>query len=81
MGERYMKPDEILKILYIDAKKLFGQAKNQSLRYDEFKSDRDVKKEDIINIPDDSNMEYFIVCDFSYPDSIKQKTKHSSLCP
>ena len=36
---------------------------SEPLPYDEIKFDRDVKLEDILNTPDDSNVGYFIEAD------------------
>ena len=49
---------------------------SQYLPYDEIKFDRDVRLEDILNNPDDSDIGYFIEVDLNYPNNIKEKTKH-----
>ena len=36
---------------------------SQALPYDEIKFDRNVKLEDLINTPDDSDTEFFVECD------------------
>ena len=56
MGSRYVKSDEDKKILYVDAKSLSGRAVSENLPYDEIEFDRNVKLEDIINTPDDSDI-------------------------
>ena len=60
MGERYVKSDDIKKILYIDANKLYGWAMSESLPYDEIKFDRNVKLVEILNIPDDSDIGFVV---------------------
>ena len=47
---------------------------SQPLPYDEIKFDKNVKLEDILNTPDDSDIGYFIEVDFTYPDN-KEKRK------
>ena len=73
MGDRYVKSDENKKILYIDANNLYGWAMSQYLPYDDIKFDNNVKLEDILNTPDDSEIGYFVECDLKYPDNIKKK--------
>ena len=59
MGDRYVKSNENVKILYIGANKLYGHSMSQSLPYDENKFDRNVKLEDILNTSDDSDIGFF----------------------
>ena len=75
MGDRYVKSDENKKMLYIDANNLYGWAMSEYLPYDEIKFDRNVKLEDILNTPNDSDIGYFIEVDLKYPDKIKEKQK------
>ena len=49
--------------------------------YDEIKSDNNVKLEDILSTPDDSDIGYFIEVDLKYSDNIKEKTKHIPFVP
>ena len=81
MGDRYIQSDENKKILYIDANNLYGHSMSETLPYDEIKFDRNIKLEDILTTPDDSNIGYFIEVDLKYPDNIKEKTKHFSFAP
>ena len=81
MGDSCVKSGESEKILYIDANNLYGWAMTQSLPYGEIKFDKDAKLEDILNTPDDSDMEFFIECDLIYPDIIKEKTDSFPICP
>ena len=76
MGDRYVKSDENKKILYIDANNLYGWAMSQYLPYDDIKFDNNIKLEDILNTPDDSEIGYFVEVDLKYPDNIKEKTKY-----
>ena len=79
MGDRYVKSDENKKILYVDAHNLFGHSMSEPLPYDEIKFDKNVKLDDLLNTPDDTDIGYFIEVDLTYPDNIKQKTKISHL--
>ena len=81
MGDRYIKSNKNKKILYIDANNLYGHSMSQYLPYDEIKFDSDIKLEDILNTPDDSNIGYFVEVDLKYPDIIKQKTKNFPFAP
>ena len=54
---------------------------SQSLPYEEIKFDRNVKLEETLNTPDDSDIGYFVEVDLSYPNKIKGKTKKSPFAP
>ena len=69
------------KRLYIDASNLFGCAMSEHLSYDENKLAKNVKLEDILNAPHDSNFGYFVEDDMRYPGEIKEKTKNFPFCP
>ena len=56
MGNRYIKLDENKTVLYIDANNLYGWAMSEYLPYDEIKFDRNVKLEDVLDTPDDSDI-------------------------
>ena len=71
MGDRYTKSDDNKKVLYIDANNLYGHSLSEPLAYDEIKFDQNVKLEDILNTPDDSQIGYFIEVDLNYPDNTK----------
>ena len=81
MGDRYVKSNENKKILYENAKNLYGWATSEPLPYDEIKFDNNVNLEIIINTPDDNDIAYFIEVDLKYPDKIKEKTKHFPFAP
>ena len=81
MGDRYVKSDKNKKIIYADANKLYGHSMSQPLPYDETEFDENVKSEETLNIPHDSDIGYFIEVDLSYPDNIKQKTKNFPFAP
>ena len=49
------------------------------LPYDEFRFDRNVKLEDILNVPDDSDIGFFPEFDLKYPHNIKEK--NFPICP
>ena len=81
MGDRYIKSDKNKKILYIDANNLYGHSMSLYLPYDEIKFDNNIKLEDILNTPDDSDIGYFIEVDLTYPNKIKEKTKNFLFAP
>ena len=58
-----------------------GQSINQSLPYDETKFDKNVNFEDILNTLDNSDIGYFVEVDLTYPDNLKEKTKHFAFAP
>ena len=71
MGDRYVKSDENKKIIYMDATNLYGHSMCQPLPYDEIEIDKNVKIEEILITPGDSDTGYFIGVDLRYPDNIK----------
>ena len=81
MGDRYVRSDENKKILYMDATNLYVHSMSQPLPYDEIKYDNNIKLEDILNTPDDSDIGYLIEVDLIYPDDIKQNTKFFPFAP
>ena len=81
MGDRYVQSDENKKILYIDANNLYGHSMSEPLPYDEIKFDNNVKLEEILNTPDDSNIGNFVEVDLIYPNNIKEKTKNFPFAP
>ena len=81
MGDRYVKSDENKTILYIDANNLNGPSMSQPLPYDEIKFDQNIKLEDILNTPDDSDIGYCIEGDLKYPNDVKEKTKNFPIAP
>ena len=81
MGDRYVQSDENKKILYIDDNNLYGHSMSQPLPFDELKFDNNVKLEDMLNTPDDSNIGYFIEVDLTYTNNIKEKTKNFPFAP
>ena len=81
LGDRNVKPDENKKILYKDADNLCGWAMSEYLPYDEIKFDKNVKLENTLNTPDNSDIWFFIEVVFKYSDDIKEKTKHFPFAP
>ena len=81
MGDRYVESNGDKKIKYFDAINLYGHSMSQPLPYDEIKFDNNVKLEDILNTPDDSDIGYFIEVDLNYPENIKEKTKNFPFAP
>ena len=80
MGDRYVKSDKNKKILYANVNNLYGHSMSQPFSYDEIKFDN-VKLEDIINTPDNSDIECFIDVDLTYPGNVKEKTKDFPFAP
>ena len=76
-GDRHLKSDKNKKILYLDANNLYGWAMSQFLLSDEIEFDKDVKLEDKLITPDDSDIGFIVECDLKNPDNIKEKTKIS----
>ena len=78
MGNRYVKSDENIKIIYMDATNLYGHSMIQPLPYDEIEMWHGGPGlymnglEEILNTPDDSDIGYFIEADLRYPDTIKE---------
>ena len=81
MGDRYVKSSDAKNIFYKDANNFYGWAMSEPLLYDEIKFDNNVKLEDILNTPDDSDIGYFFEVDLKHPDNIKEKTKHFPFAP
>ena len=81
MGDRYIKSNENKKRIYIDANNLYGHSMSEPLPFDEIKFDNNIELEDILNTPDDSDIGYFIEADLTYPNNIRQKTKHFPFAP
>ena len=75
MGDKFLKSDENIKILYKDANNLYGWAMSEYLIYDEKNFENIVKLEDNLNSPDDCDIRCFLEVDLTYPDNIIQKTK------
>ena len=73
MGDRYVEPDENQKKLCVDANNLFGWAMSEDLLYDEIKFDKNVKLEEILKKPDDSDIGYSIEVDLKInPDDFSE---------
>ena len=86
-GVRYVKSDENIMILYIDAINFHGWAMSEFLPYDEtemWHGDPGLymnKLEGILNISQNSDIGYFLWVDLRCPDNIKEKTKIFPFCP
>ena len=81
MGDRYVITDENEKIIYIDATNLYGHSMFEPLPFDESKLDINVKLEDILTTPVDSDIGYFVEVDLKYPDEIREKTESFPFFP
>ena len=81
MGDRYVKSDKKNR-LYVHCFNLYGYSMSQSLPYDDIKFDTEnVCLEEILNTPDDSDIDYFLEVDIEYPHNIRDKTRHFPFCP
>ena len=54
---------------------------SEYLPFDEIKFNKDVKLEDILNTPDDSDIGYFLEADLKQPDKVTDKTKIFPVAP
>ena len=87
MRDRYVKSDEIKKILNIDATNLYGSSTSQDLPFDVIEMWHGhphfyMKKLGVfLNTPDDSYIDFFIEVGLRHPDNIKEKTKKFPFCP
>ena len=70
MGDQFVKSSHTKKILYINANILYGHSMSQMLPHDQIKFDENVKLEEILNTPDDSDIGYIVEVDLRYPDNI-----------
>ena len=68
-------------IMYWDANNLYGWAMSQALPYKDLKFNNDVKLEDILNTPDDSEVGYIVECDFNFPEHLHDKFREFPPCP
>ena len=62
-GDIYVNSDKNKKIFYMDANNMYSHSMSQPLPYDEIKFNKNVKLEDILKTPDDSDLGYFIEVD------------------
>ena len=72
--------DDQRSIWYIDANNLYGYAMMQKLPYKDFKFTT-TSLDYILNTPDDSDHGYYIVCDFDYTNSCRDRTEQLTLMP
>ena len=75
MGCRYVKSDENKKIIYMDAKNLYGHSMSQLLPFDEIRFEKDICLEEVLNTADDTEVGFIFEVDLEYPDSIKTKQR------
>ena len=72
MVDRYVKSDEIEKVIHVDANNLYGHSMSQPLPYDDIIFYKNVKLEEILNNPDFSDIGDFVEVDLTYPDNLKE---------
>ena len=80
MCDKYAKPDDYKKILFSDAKILFGQSMSQPLPYDENTFDKYVRLEEFLKTPYDRDSGDFLEVGSKYPDESKEKPKIFPFC-
>ena len=59
----------------------YGWAMSQALPYKDLKFDNDIKLEDILNTPDDSDVGYIVKCDFKFPEHLHDQFREFPPCP
>ena len=79
MDDRCIISNDSKKIFYIITNNFYGHSMSQQSPSDEIDFDRNFELEDILNSPDDSDIDYFVEVDLKYPDEIKEK--NSPFCP
>ena len=67
-------------IWYIDANKLYGYSMMQKLPYKDFIYTT-TSLDEIMNIQNDSDHGYYIVCDINFTNSCKDRTEQRALMP
>ena len=78
IGDRFVI-EKIRNILSVDANSLYGHSMTQTLPYDEFKFDRNVKLDNILKIDNDSDFGYLLRVDLKNPDNLKKNKTLSFL--
>ena len=81
MGDRYLDNSDGKTIWYIDANDLYGYAMMQKLPYKDFQFTTTTTLDTILNIPDDSDHGYYIVCDTDYTNESNERTEQLALIP
>ena len=87
MGDRYINQGTCSavssnnrNIWYIDAINLYGCAMMQKLPYKDFIYNT-TSLDTVLNTLDDSDHGYYIVCDYNYTNSCKDRTRQLALMP
>ena len=81
LGNRFIKLDGKIEVLYKDSYNLYGSAMIQILPDEQNTFDKYVNLEEISNTEDFSDIGYVLEVGLQYPDEIKEKPKHFLLCP
>ena len=79
LGDRFIDNSDGKTIWYIDANNLYGYAMMQKLPYKDFQFTTTTTLDTILNIPDDSDHGYYIVCDIDYTNECKERTERLAL--
>ena len=80
-AERYINNSDGKSMWYIDANNLYGYAMMQKLSYKDFQFTTTTTLDEKLNTPDDNDHGYYIVCDFDYTNSCKERTEQLALMP
>jgi hypothetical protein len=73
------KPENYL--MYWDANNLYGWAMSQYLPYKNISLNSNINIDNILELPDNSEIGYIIECDLEYPEEIHDKLKEFPPCP
>ena len=68
LGRRLIESCEKLEILYEDMKNLYGGAMMQYLPPDNFKVEKNISIDTVLNTANDSKKGYMVMVDLEYPD-------------
>ena len=81
LRDRTFISDESEKMLFFDAKKIFGWVMSEPLPHDDNGFDKKRELGDIINTPDDNAFYFFFQLDSRYPKDKQEKTENFPFCP
>ncbi|GFT91972.1 uncharacterized protein TNCV_125021 [Trichonephila clavipes] len=74
--------DEIKYLMYLDANNLYGYAMSKYLPLKDFVwSDNNLTEQDILNLPDESDVGHFLEVDLEYPSDFHNKHSDFPLAP
>ena len=79
MGVLYNPDEESSYITYLDANSLYPSVMIQPLPHSDITFVDNVKLEQILNTPDDSDIGSMVECDLEFPDELQKNVKHFPL--